>query len=436
MAMRNILTSLLPLLFFVALYVGSGVYFTLQDVPNAFYQLSPSVAIIPAIMLAWVLQKNISNEHRITAFLAGVGHRDIISMCLIFMLAGAFTTVTQSIGSVDATINMTLSIIPQKFLLIGIFIASALISTAIGTSMGTIASIAPIASGLAAQGAFSQALGMATVIGGAMFGDNLSLVSDTTIAAVSSQEADYKAKFRINAIISCIAGAMTAILLFLVHNQTVTIEAKEFSPGLILPYAILIGLALSGKNVFNVLVISIVFAYCIGFLNSGYPFVQFSDDIKTGFMSMNEIMILSLLVGGLSGLTSGEAKDIAKKLGNLFPANSGKTFAQITIALVVSVMDVLLANNTVAIVMSGGIAKEVAHRCNIQKHYSAAWLDIFSCVVQGIIPYGAQILLASSIAGIRPLDVVPHVYYCYILGVVAIMFILFCGDKALRKTSA
>jgi Na+/H+ antiporter NhaC len=425
-----ILFPFLPLVLFILLYVGSGIYFSLQGVSNAFYQVSPLVAILPAIGLGWFMHKG-HTEERMKALLDGVRHKDIITMCIIFLLAGAFSVVTKSIGSIDSTVNMALDIIPPHFLLVGLFVTAAFISTAIGTSMGTIATLAPIAAGLAGQGAFPATLGMATIVGGAMFGDNLSIISDTTIAAVMSQEANLKKKLKINVQIAVPSSILTVAVLFLVHDSSFEIATKPYDWYLILPYIFLVTLAVMGFNVFVILVSSLVFAFTLGFITQPYTVLAFAKDITNGFNSMYEIMVLSLMVGGLSGLMGHASKDLAVKLSEMISKRGNQRLAQLIIAKIVAVFDLLLANNTVAIIFSGEIARDIAKRYNIPRHYSAAWLDIFSCVIQGIIPYGAQILLASSIAGISPLSIVPHVYYCYVLGVVSLLYILF--NKRLKS---
>ena len=256
------LISFLPILLFITIFVGSGVYFTLIGIENPFYQLSPLSAIMPALALGWVLYPG-KTEDRMNALLDGIRHRDIIAMCLIFLLAGAFSEVTKSIGSVDATVNLALSLMPVEFLLIGIFLTSSFIATAIGTSMGTVATIGPIAAGLAAQGAFPMALGAATVVGGAMFGDNLSIISDTTIASVMSQEADTKAKLKLNAKIASIASIITIAIIFFTSENVMNIEAKSYSLILVTPYIFLIVLATIGVNVFIALLSSLAFTYLL-----------------------------------------------------------------------------------------------------------------------------------------------------------------------------
>lgn len=417
----------IPILLFILLFVGSGIYFSLLNVTNAFYQISPITAIIPAIALAWILHRG-TVQQKMHDFLDGVRHKDIITMCIIFLLAGAFSEVTKEIGSIDATVNFALSFIPHKFLLIGLFLVAAFVSTSIGTSMGTIATIAPIGFALSQQMGLSPSLYVATVVGGAMFGDNLSIVSDTTIASVMSQEADMKKKLKLNAKVAFVASIITIILLVFNANDQVTVATQNYKLILITPYILLIILAISGINVFVSLSVSITVSGVIGILTkNNYGLIIFSQDLNKGFSSMNEIMLLSLMVGGLSGLAGkGFIQKAANNLSNwIVNKNIGPKTTQLLIAKLVSIFDILLANNTIAIIVAGKITKEIAKKHQIPAHYSAAWLDIFSCVFQGLIPYGAQILLASAIAQVSPLSVVPHVYYCYILGIVSICYIIF-----------
>ncbi len=421
----------IPIILFILLFVGSGVYFSILGTPNAFYQLSPITAVIPAIALGWLLHKG-TTQQKMHDFLDGVRHRDIITMCIIFLLAGAFSKVTSNIGSVDATVNIALSFIPSEFLLVGIFLVSAFIATAIGTSMGTIATIAPIAAGLSIQADFSSALSVATVVGGAMFGDNLSIISDTTIAAVMSQEADMKKKLALNAKVAVVSSLITIVILLIKTDVKLFVEAKEYTLLLITPYIVLMLLAIFGVNVFVALSVSISFAGIIGLISKhDYNILIFSQDLNKGFADMNEIMLLSLMVGGLSGLAGKNfSKETADKLSIwISKRKAGDKLLQLIIAKMVSIFDILLANNTIAIIFTGEIAREIVKKHKIPPHYSAAWLDIFSCVFQGIIPYGAQMLLASTIAGISPLAVMPHVYYCYVLGFIAIMHIIFIKIK-------
>jgi Na+/H+ antiporter NhaC len=416
-----------PILLFISLFVGSGIYFSLLGMPNAFYQLSPVTAIIPAIALAWIIHRG-TTQQKMHDFLDGVRHRDIITMCIIFLLAGAFSEVTKQIGSVDATVNFALSFVPAQFLLIGLFLVAAFISTSIGTSMGTIATIVPIGFALSQQVGISPALCAATVVGGATFGDNLSIISDTTIAAVMSQEADMKQKLKLNAKIAFFTSIITIILLAFQTNTQVVADVTEYNIILVAPYILLIGLAMIGINVFVSLSLSVACAGVIGALTSdNFGLLTFSQSLNKGFISMNEIMLLSLMVGGLSGLAGKEfTKEVVNRLSILIERkNIGPKVTQLLIAKLVSIFDILLANNTIAIIFTGEIARELTKKHKIPAHYTAAWLDIFSCVFQGLIPYGAQILLASAIAQVSPLSVVPYVYYCYALFIVSVCYILF-----------
>ena len=422
-----------PILLFITIFVGSGLYLAYSGAPNAFYQLSPITAILPAIMLGWILHKG-SAQQKMHDFIEGVRNKNIITMVIIFLLAGAFAEITKSMGSVDSVINLALSIVPSRFLLVGLFLIAAFISTSIGTSMGTIAAIAPIAAGLGVDASISPSLAAATVVGGAMFGDNLSIISDTTIASVTSQNADTKQKLKLNAKIAIVASLITmTVLLYNTSGAGGGMDVQPYSLILVLPYVALIALAIIGIDVFTALIASIFFASIIAMsTKNGCDFIVLSQLINKGFMSMHEIMLLSLMIGGLSGLANKEfAKKITEDLSNwLSRKKSGQTMAQLAIAKLAFMFDILLANNTIAIIFSGEIAREIAKKYNIPPHYSAVWLDIFSSVVQGIIPYGAQVLLASAITGVSPLSIMPYVYYCYSLGIIATLHILVIPIKS------
>ncbi len=419
----NIINNFVPILLFMILYVVSGVYYSLQGVQNAFYQISPILAIMPAIMLSWVLQKR-SGKEKIASFLEGARHEHIITMCFIFLLSGAFGSITKSIGSVDSAVDFALMLFPAKYLFVGIFITSSFIAMAIGSSMGTIATVAPIIIQIANKCSLNIELSIATVVGGAMFGDNLSLISDTTIAAVMSQNTDARKKLRFNSVISIISGIITISILLLKGTGISSTIYNSSSLLLISPYIVLVFLAIFGVDVLIALSMSCIYAGVLGTILKNYSIIRFNCDILSGFSGMYEIMVLSILVGGLSSLSQSNSKSFTNSIYALIPSNSGKKVAQLLIAKVVSVFDILTANNVIAIIFSGNIAKDIAKKYGVPSHKTAAWLDIFSCVFQGIIPHGAQILLASSIAKVSPLSIIGQVYYCYILGVVAIMYIL------------
>lgn len=420
----SIFINFIPILLFVSIFFGSGVYYSMQGLENAFYQIPPTAAILPSLFVAWIMHKK-DTKGTMSSFLNGARHPDIITMCIIFLLAGALSSVTKSIGSVESTVNFALTVTPENFLLIGVFIISALISTAIGTAMGTIAALASLVVELSTHGAFGMELGAATLVGGAMFGDNMSVISDTTIASVSSQGANLQEKLKLNIKVALIASFITICFLSFADSPEIDIADRGYNLLLISPYVFLIILAAIGINVFIVLAVSLLFSGFIGVLVSDYHITQLAQDISTGFHDMHEIMLLSILIGALSGLSNQNSKEFAEKISKLLPKNAGKKSAELLISLLVSLYDILLANNVVAIIFSGEIAKEIAEKYKIKPHESAAWLDIFSCVFQGIIPYGAQILLVCAVAHVSPLAVIGKVYYCYILGVVALAYILF-----------
>lgn len=419
-----IFINFIPIFLFVTIFFGAGIFYSLQGVENAFYRIPPTAAILPSIVVAWLMHKN-NTKDTMNNFLNGARHPDIITMCIIFLLAGALSSVTNAIGSVESTVNFAITVTPASFLLIGVFITSALISTSIGTSMGTIAALAGLVTELSIQGAFSIELGAATLVGGAMFGDNMSIISDTTIASISSQKTNLKEKLKLNIKVALIAAFFTICILSFADSPEINVVDRQYSLILILPYLFLILLAILGINVFIVLAVSLTFSGMVGILYADYNLALFAKNISDGFHEMHEIMLLSILIGALSGLSNQNSQEFAEKISQLLPKKAGKKAAETLISVLVALFDILLANNVVAIIFSGEIAKEIAAKYKIKPHESAAWLDIFSCVIQGIIPYGAQILLVCAVAHISPLVVIGKVYYCYVLGGVTFAYIWF-----------
>lgn len=420
--------SLVPFILFLLVFLGSGIYYHFQGADFAFYQIPPAVAILPAIILAFILAQG-TLQTRVDIFIKGVGNSNILTMCVIFLLAGAFGVVTKNIGCIDTVVHMTLSFLPQQALLPGIFLISAFVSLSVGTSMGVIAALTPMAVGFADHCEIPLALAVGTTISGAMFGDNLSMISDTTIAAVETQGAKIKDKFYLNAIIASGAGFVMLILLFFLAPDA-QIHQQDFPYTFIkaTPYFLIIALALLGFNVFAVLVCGILSAGLLGFMDGTYNLGQYAQDISAGFASMNDIFILSLLVGGLSAFmkAQGGIQYIMDKIETITGSEqkNGRR-AQFMIGMVVSINDICIANNTIAIILSGDIAKRIAKRHRIPAYKSACWLSIFSCAFQGIIPYSAQILLASSLSGVSPLVLATNVYYSYLLAIFAILYIIF-----------
>lgn len=421
--------ALLPLVLFLTLFVGSGLWYQSQGVDFAFYQIQAPVAILPALVLAILLGRGVLNA-RIETFMKGVGDPTIITMVLIYLLAGAFASVAKAIGGVDATVNFGLSIIPPSFILPGIFVITAFVATSMGTSMGTIAAIAPIAIGVAETTDLPMLTTLGAVVGGAMFGDNLSIISDTTIAATRTQGCDMRDKFRMNFKIALPAALLVLVWLFFQGSQAHVGDLADYNIWLVLPYLAVLVLAVVGVNVLLVLFAGIVIAGVIGLVSMGnYSVAALSQDIYAGFTGMQEIMILSLLIGGLGGLMKSQGGlawivQTIESISRRFGAQDGSRKAgELSISASVAITNLCTANNTVAILINGSVAKDIATRYGVDPRRSASLLDIFSCVIQGLIPYGAQILLASSLAGISPLELISHVQYSWILALVALLSI-------------
>ncbi|MGB0893382.1 MAG: Na+/H+ antiporter NhaC family protein [Parashewanella sp.] len=422
--------TLFPLAIFITLFVGTGLYFESQNIDYAFYQLPSVVSILPAIMLSILLSKQKLNQ-AIDTFIAGIGHSNIITMCMIFLLAGAFAAVAKATGGVDATVAMGLSFIPADYLLPGFFLISAFIAVSMGTSMGTIAAVAPVAFGVVNQTNIAPELMAGAVISGALFGDNLSIISDTTIAATRTQGCEMKDKFKENLVFSIPAAIITLLLFtFSAEGQTELVP-QSYDILKVLPYLMILILAVVGLNVFVVLTLGILFAGVTGFIEGGYSVLQFSQDIYTGFGNMQEIFILSMLVGGLAALIQqqGGLQFIRQKIESTIRRLSTKSNSQspklveVSIASMVALTNACVANNTVSIVITGGIAKSLAEKHNISAKRSASLLDIFACIVQGILPFGAQALLIGSIFSITPIEAGLHAWYCMVLAVVSLVII-------------
>ncbi|WP_422446951.1 Na+/H+ antiporter NhaC family protein [Thermoanaerobacterium sp. DL9XJH110] len=413
--------ALLPLAVFLALFLGTGIYFNLKGVDFAFYQLPSPVAAMVGIIIAFIIGKG-SIDEKMDTFVKGVGESNIVIMCMIYLLAGGFSTVAKAMGGVDSTVNFGLSIIPPGLILPGIFIIAAFVATAMGTSMGTIAAVAPIATDMAVKAHLPLAVAVGAVVGGAMFGDNLSMISDTTIAATRTQGCAMKDKFIMNFKIALPAAILTIIVMIIFGESGQVPASLQYNVLKILPYLAVLILALLGMSVFLVLIIGTLLAGVIGLADGSFTFIGFTQKIYEGFGSMQEIFILSLLIGGLAALITREGgidyllDVISRRIKNVKGAELG-------IGALVSVADICTANNTVAIVITGPMAKKISDENGVDPRRSASMLDIFSCVWQGIIPYGAQLLLAGSISKLSPIEIMPTLYYPYLLGLMALIAI-------------
>ncbi|GIU16298.1 sodium:proton antiporter [Shewanella sp. MBTL60-007] len=422
--------ALTPLFLFLALFIGAGVYFQSQGVDFAFYQLPSVVAILPAIIFAILISKQKLNQS-IETFLGGIGHSNIIAMCMIYLLAGAFAAVAKATGGVDATVALGLSLVPSNLLLPGFFVIAAFIATAMGTSMGTIAAVAPIALGVANEAQIDLAIMAGAVISGALFGDNLSIISDTTIAATRTQGCHMKDKFKENLIFAIPASIITLVLFTLAGQGQADVAPQDVDIIKVIPYLTILFLAVAGLNVFIVLTIGILLAGITGIATMDYGVIQFGQDIYAGFGSMQEIFILSMLVGGLAALMQQQGglafvnQQIEKLIARFSKAKGEASCraSELGMAAIVAATNTCVANNTVSIVVTGDIAKELAQKHGVTPKRAASVLDIFSCIVQGLIPYGAQALLVASTFSLSPLDVVTHAWYCMILAVVAVAIV-------------
>ncbi|REL29893.1 Na+/H+ antiporter NhaC family protein [Thalassotalea euphylliae] len=413
------LLSLLPFGVFLSLFIGTGIVLTLQGVEFAFYQLPASVAIIPAIIVAIMMGKETISE-QVNQFIEGAGHSNIITMGVIYLLAGAFGMVAKATGSVDASVQLGLALFPDYLIIPGLFIVAAFLSTAMGTSVGTIAAIAPIAAGFIEAASLSPALVAGSIISGAIFGDNLSIISDTTIASTRTQGARMKDKFRVNFKFA-LPAALISLVLFAFLGGSADYQSEQAIDVIgLLPYVVILGLALSGVNVFVVLLVGILLAAATGFVSNGYQLSALASDINKGFANVQDVFILALFIGGLSELVRRQGGLQAltvslKKLAGKLSPNNPKRAAGLGIASLAFSANFFTANNTVSIIITGETAKELAEDGNIKAAESASLLDIFACINQGLLPYGAQALLLGATIGISPVDVVVYSFYPMIL---------------------
>ncbi|MDD0853359.1 Na+/H+ antiporter NhaC family protein [Halobacteriovorax sp. GB3] len=421
--------SLLPIALFLAIFLGVGSYLHLQGVDYAFYQFPAPVAVVPALILAVILGGRKKIQETLDTLISGAGDKDIIGMCLIYLLAGAFASVSKASGGVDATVNFGLSFIPVDYILPGIFIISGFVATAMGTSMGTIAAVSPIALGIGQKLGIDLSLMAGVVLSGAMFGDNLSIISDTTIAATRSLGCQMRDKFKENVLIALPAAFITIAYLIYVGEPLPSIEVSDYELYKVLPYVAILILALMGMNVFIVLIIGILIAGVIGLLTiDQYTGLSLAKDVYKGFTGMQEIFLLSMFIGSLSALvkSQGGMKVLLSPIESLieyskrFGPKVSSLASEVGISLMVSVVDLCTANNTVAIIVSGPLAKEIQLKYQLSRKRVASLLDIFSCVMQGLIPYGAQALLVASSFNISTFSVTEKAYYCWALALVAL----------------
>lgn len=408
--------GLLPLGLFLLMFLGTAA------ITGDFYKMPVLVAFFIVSGVALAMNKNRPFTENVELFAKGAGHVDIVIMVLIFLLAGAFANVAREMGGVDSVVNFGLSIVPTSLLIPGIFLICCFISLSMGTSMGTIVAIAPIAIGIADKTAITYPIALGAVLSGAMFGDNLSMISDTTIAAVRTQGVDMKDKFKFNFLLVLPAAIVTAIIFgFMTRGTTLTLEGGyEYSFIKILPYlTVLIG-ALIGFNVMLVLAVGVIFAGMLGIFNGSFDIFGFLQAIQEGMNGMMDLALIAVVVGGLVELIK-DAGGIDWLLNLINSKIKSKKGAEFGIAALTSVADITTANNTIAIVIAGPLAKDIADEYDIDPRRTASLLDIWGSVWQGIIPWGGQLLAAAGLAGISPFMIVPYSIYPMLMGIMAII---------------
>lgn len=420
---RKGLWALSPLLVFLLLYLVTSI------IAQDFYKVPIVVAFLISCIYAILITNGTKLDERIRIFSKGAGNPNMMLMIWIFILAGAFAASAKNMGAIDATVNLTLHLLPDNLLLAGIFLASCFISLSVGTSVGTIVALTPIAAGIAAKTGTSLPMLVAIVVGGAYFGDNLSFISDTTILATRTQGCAMKDKFKVN--FQIVTPAAVIALMFYIFAG-MYIEAPQNIPPVnvlkVMPYLIVLATAIMGMNVMIVLALGVLLAGAVGFVTGEYTLYTWFSAMGTGILSMSELIIITMLAGGLMELIryNGGIEYVIKALTRKI---KGKRGAELSIAALVTLTDICTANNTVAIITVGPLANDIAERFNVDKRKSASILDTFSCFAQGLIPYGAQMLMAAGLAAINPISIIPYLYYPMLMGGCALLSILFRFPK-------
>ena len=405
--------------------VFMAVYLVGSILAGDFYKVPLTVAFLAASAYAVCITPKLKLKKRIAIFSRGAGDENLMLMVWIFILAGAFAKAAGAMGAIDATVDLTLRMLPDSMLLPGLFLAACFISLSIGTSVGTVVALTPVAVGIAEQTGSSLPLIVAIVVGGSFFGDNLSFISDTTIVATQTQGVRMSDKFKANIYLAGPAALM-ALVLYIILGQGVHAPSDVAWPEWykVLPYVAVLVLATSGMNVLVVLLIGIVLAGIIGMACGDFDLMGWMGAMGEGVMGMSELIIVTLLAGGMLALIRHNG-GIDWLIRVLTRRINGKRGAKLTIALLVILADLCTANNTIALITVGPVARDIADRYGVDPRMSASLLDTFSCFAQGLIPYGAQLLMAAGLAAISPFDIIAYLYYPIILGAIAVLGILF-----------
>ncbi len=415
--MRKGIWALSPLLVFIILYLVTSI------IARDFYKVPITVAFMVSSVFAIAITKG-KLRRRVNVFSRGAGTPEMMLMIWIFILAGAFAHSAKVMGSIDATVNLTLSLFPSEMLLAGLFLAACFISLSIGTSVGTIVALTPIAAGVAAQTEASVAMLTAVVVGGSFFGDNLSFISDTTIISTQTQGCQPSDKFKVNAFIVAPAALLILVIyIFLGRNLSIPGEIPAIDFWRVVPYLVVLITAIFGMNVMAVLTLGIVLTGAIGLANGVFDLYGWLQAMGEGILGMSELIIITLLAGGLLEIIrhNGGIDFIISKLTQRI---HGKRGAELSIAALVSLVNVCTANNTVAIITVGSIARKIGERYQLDPRKCASLLDSFSCFTQGLIPYGAQMLMAAGLAQLNPILLLPHLYYPFAIGIAAFLSIM------------
>jgi len=410
--------ALMPLVVFLCLYLVTSL------IVNDFYKVPITVAFLVASVYAVATTKGLSLNDRILQYSSGAANKNIMLMLWIFILAGAFAQSAKAMGAIDATVNLTLLLLPDNLLLAGIFLASCFISLSIGTSVGTIVALTPVAAGIAMKTDVSLPFMTALVIGGAFFGDNLSFISDTTIAATRTQGCVMRDKFRVNFLIA-IPAALLVFIYYIIYGTQVesASEIHAIEWGKVIPYLIVLGTAIAGMNVTLVLLLGVLSTGIIGCIYGSFDLFGWFASMGEGITGMGELIIITLMAGGMLELIRFNG-GVDYILHHLTSHVSNKRGAELSIAALVSLANFCTANNTIAIITVGPLANNIAEQFRVDKRKSASILDTFSCVVQGLIPYGAQMLIAAELTKLSPISIIGYLYYPIILGIVALLSIL------------
>ena len=411
--------ALIPLLLFVLLFLG------VRIISGDFTTMPLNVAITITVIVALLMNRKETFAKKVEVFTKGAGHSNIILMMLIFILAGAFSTTAEKMGGVSSTVNLGLSLIPQNLIIVGLFIICMFVSISMGTSVGTVAAIAPVGFGFAQATDVPAALAMATVVGGAMFGDNLSMISDTTIAAVRTQKTKMSDKFKVNFKIVLPGAIITIIILFFLTNGISIDHTKNYDYNLIkvIPYLLVLILALVGINVIIVLIGGTVLAGIVGLIDGSFGWYGLLNAISKGIIGMEDIAMIALLIGGLVGIIQHNG-GIDWLLNFVRSKVKSKRGAELGIASLVSAADISTANNTISIIMAGPLAKNIADEYDVDPRKSASILDIFGGCFQGLLPYSPQVISAAGVAGISPFLMLQYSIYPILLGVCGLVAII------------